>query len=224
MKFAAFNGSPAGADSATHRMVSAFLRGAERAGAETENVLLSSHSIQLCQGCFACWFQTPGHCALQDDMEALLRLYQSADVVCFASPVYSWNMTALLKNFIDRLIPLKHPQLTENDGKFDMADAQQRPQRYVAIANCGFPGEHNFSIIQAAFSCCQPSLELYRNCGKLLRSKQPSVQPAVTAYLSAVEQAGYEFAANGEVCPATQAQLSMPLMDTPSYVKFLGMG
>ena len=224
MKFTAFNGSPAGKNSATHRMVSAFLRGVEHAGAETENVLLCEHSIALCQGCFSCWFQTPGQCVHQDDMAALLDSYQSADVVCFASPVYSWNMTALLKNFIDRLIPLKSPRLTEEQGRFDMADAQRRPQQYVTMANCGFPGEHNFSIIQAAFSCCQPSLEIYRNCGKLLRSKQPSVQAVVSEYLSAVEQAGYEFAADGAVCPATLERLSMPLMRTPDYVKFLGMG
>ncbi len=209
MKFTAFNGSPAGEKSATGRMLGAFLAGAARAGAETELYHLGDYSI--------------GQCVQHDDMEKLLRAYQSADVVCFGSPVYSWNMTALLKNFVDRLIPLKSPLLTEQNGNFDMADAAPRQQRFVTVSNCGFPGENNFSIIRAAFSCCAPSLEIYRNCGKLLVSKQESVQERVRAYLQAVEQAGYEFAANGEVTAETCAQLDAPLMSAAEYVQFLGM-
>ena len=83
MKFTAFNGSPAGKDSATNRIIEAFLKGAEGAGAETENYQLAEYEIGQCQGCFACWFQSPGKCVLQDDMEKLLRAYQSADVICF---------------------------------------------------------------------------------------------------------------------------------------------
>lgn len=89
MKFTAFNGSPAGEKSAAGRMLGAFLAGAARAGAETELYHLGDYSI--------------GQCVQHDDMEKLLRAYQSADVVCLDSPVYSWNMTALLKNFADRL-------------------------------------------------------------------------------------------------------------------------
>lgn len=160
---------------------------------------------------------------MQDDMKELLHAYRSADVICFGSPVYSWNMTALLKNFVDRLIPLKSPRIEESGGNFDMADAQRRTQKYVAIANCGFPGENNFSIIKAAFSCCSPSLEIYRNCGKLLKSKQPSVRAVVEEYLQAVEAAGYEMTADGQVCKETRQRLSMPLMSVQDYVKFLGM-
>ena len=223
MKFVALNGSPAGKNSATGRILTAFLAGAARAGAETEQYHLTDYHIKQCQGCFACWFQSPGKCTIDDDMEQLLQAYLSADIVCFGSPVYSWNMTALLKNFIDRLIPLKSPLLTEKAGHFDMADGEKRQQQYVAIANCGFHGENNFSIIQAAFSCCNPCLEIYRNCGKLLTSKQPAVQEIVADYLSQVEQAGYEMATNGFVSDNTKKQLAMDLMTTEDYIKFLGM-
>lgn len=135
MKFTAFNGSPAGEKSAAGRMLGVFLAGAARAGAETELYHLGDYSI--------------GQCVQHDDMEKLLRAYQSADVVCLDSPVYSWNMTALLKNFADRLIPLKSPLLTE--------------------------------------------------------------------------QAGYEFAAQGEVTAEPSTQLDAPLMSAAEYVQFLGM-
>lgn len=97
MKFTAFNGSPAGEKSAAGRMLGVFLAGAARAGAETELYHLGDYSI--------------GQCVQHDDMEKLLHAYQSADVVCLDSPVYSWNMTALLKN-LRPLIPLKSPLLT----------------------------------------------------------------------------------------------------------------
>lgn len=223
MKFVAFNGSPAGQNSATNRIITAFLAGAARAGAQTANYQLAEYQIGQCQGCFACWFKTPGRCVQSDDMPELMWAYQEADVVCLASPVYSWNMTALLKNFVDRLVPLKSPVIQEQHGNFDMADAQPRPQRFVAIANCGFPGENNFAIIKAAFSCCNPCLEIYRNCGKLLKSANPAVQSAVADYLRRVEQAGFELAAGGEVSAGTQAAMAEPLMSVSEYVKFLGM-
>lgn len=223
MKIIAFNGSPAGKDSATNRIIAAFLKGANGAGAQTELYQLAEYDVKQCQGCFSCWFQSPGKCVLSDDMDVLLDRYKQADIVCFGSPVYSWNMTGLLKNFVDRLILLKSPLITQNDGNFDMADSMRPPQKYVAISNCGFPGEHNFKIIQAAFSCCSPCLELYRNCGKLLQSKNPAVQNPVAEYLIAVEQAGYELVTLGAVSQATQEQLAMPLMSTQDYVRFLGM-
>lgn len=224
MNVIAFNGSPGGAGSATGRMLAAFLQGAERAGAETALYHLGDYDIRQCQGCFACWFQTPGRCVCRDGMEPLLQAYLSADVVCFGSPVYSWNMTGLLKNFVDRLVPLKSPRLVREDGDFDMADAVRRPKQYVAAANCGFPGENNFSVIRAAFSCCDPCLEIYRNCGRLLRTKEPSVQPVVEEYLEAVRQAGFELASAGEVSGGTRERLEMPLMGTEEYIRFLGMG
>ena len=113
MKFVAFNGSPAGKNSATGRMLTAFLAGATRAGAQTEQYQLGDYNIKQCQGCFSCWFHTPGKCKIKDEMEPLLTAYLSADIVCFGSPVYSWNMTALLKKYVERLITQKSHFITD---------------------------------------------------------------------------------------------------------------
>ncbi len=72
MKFIAFNGSPAGLNSATNRMLTAFLRDAAQVGAEPIYYQLCDYQIHHCKGCFSCWFQSPGKCVLQDDMEPLL--------------------------------------------------------------------------------------------------------------------------------------------------------
>lgn len=223
MKVIAFNGSPAGADSSTHVLVEAFFRGARRAGAETREVFLLEKNIAHCRGCFSCWFKTPGECVQQDDMAELLQAYQTSDIVCFATPVYTWNMTAALKNFVDRLTPLKSPLVIQRKEGFDLADTVRRTQSFVVISNCGFPGETNFETMRAVFSSCSPVLEIYRSCGKLLKSKDEQVRSAVEKYLLAVEQAGCELAAEGRVAEATQEQLRQPLMPAPEYIRFLGM-
>lgn len=223
MKVTVFNGSPAAAHSATHVLADAFLRGALRAGAEVEEVFLSEYDVRQCQGCFACWFKTPGRCVLHDDMATLLARYQASDIVAFGTPVYTWNMTALLKNFVDRLAPLKAPQLVETQGHFDLADAAVKTQRFVVLANCGFPGDNNFAVLQAAMACCAPVLEVYRNCGKLLVSKQEMARECVKKWLPALERAGEELVQMGDVCAETRAALAAPLMSTEDYVRFLGM-
>lgn len=223
MKFTVYNGSPSGRNSNTNVIAEAFLRGASRGGAETENIFLAEQKIGHCKGCFACWFRTPGKCVQNDDMTEFLRLYNESDVVCFATPVYTWNMTAYLKNFVDRLAPLKSSVIMEQNSRFDLADSKPKTQKFVVISNCGFPGEHNFEVMKAVFACCNPSLEIYRSCGKLLTSRAEKIQAVVVEYLSYVEQAGYEMVAQRDVSGETRRGLEMQLLPVQDYVKYLGM-
>jgi multimeric flavodoxin WrbA len=223
MKFIVFSGSPAGAGSNTNMIAEAFLNGAKKAGAETENIFLITKNIGHCKGCFTCWFKTPGKCVLQDDMTDLLSKYDSADVVCFATPVYTWNMTAALKNFVDRLAPLKSPLIVNSDDNFDLADFKLKTQQFVVISNCGFPGNNNFETMKAVFASCNPVLEIYRNCGKLLKSKDEKIKETVNEYLKGVEQSGYELATQNYVSEETKSKLEMQLMSIPGYVKYIGM-
>lgn len=223
MKFIIFNGSPAGKESATNKIGEAFLAGAKRASAETENVFLVDKNIEYCKGCFSCWFKTPGRCVIQDDMTELIKKYVEADIVCFGTPVFTWDMTANLKAFVDRLVPLKSPLIVQKGDNFDLDDTDVKTQKYVVIANCGFPGNNNFQVLKSVMASCNPVLEIYKNCGKLLKSKDDKIQKIVKEYLKVVEQAGYEMATSGDVSAITRENLNMELMSVQEYVSYLGM-
>lgn len=47
-----------------------------------------------------------GTCILRDDMANILNLYQKADVLVLATPVYFYGISAQMKTFIDRTYPI----------------------------------------------------------------------------------------------------------------------
>ena len=132
-------------------------------------------------------------------------------------------MTAALKSFTDRLAPLKSPLIVQQNEDFDLADTKPKTQQFVVISNCGFPGNNNFETMKAVFSSCNPVLEIYRNCGKLFKSKDASIKQVINEYLEAVEQAGFEMATQRVVTTETKQKMEMPLMEIHDYIKYLGM-
>jgi multimeric flavodoxin WrbA len=107
MKILGFCGSPRNGN--TEWMIEKLLEGARSAGAETEHILLRDKDIRLCTGCLSCEMkdeETPGVCVIKDDMEPLLEKMLAADAFVFGTPVYFYMLSGLLKNVMDRTIPV----------------------------------------------------------------------------------------------------------------------
>ena len=82
-----------------------FLEGAEESGNKVKLIRLPEKQINYCQACDAC-MKNGGTCIQDDDMKELLKLYQEADVLVLATPVYFYGITAQMKTFIDRTYPI----------------------------------------------------------------------------------------------------------------------
>ena len=84
---------------------------------EVRQYSLREMKIRPCTGCFHCWIKTPGTCSFKDESQVLCREYISSDLVLYASPLIMGYPSALMKNAMDRMIPLIHPYLQEIDGE-----------------------------------------------------------------------------------------------------------
>ncbi len=85
-------------------LAAAFADGARAAGNAVETVSLKGKSIGFCVGCLSC--QKTQTCVIRDDAVALAEKVKNADVVVFATPVYYYGPSGLLKTFLDRCNPL----------------------------------------------------------------------------------------------------------------------
>jgi len=68
-----------------------------------EIAVLSDYDLRTCRGCKACFDRGEERCPLRDDRDVLIQKMDDADAVVFASPNYSWQVSGLMKVFLDRL-------------------------------------------------------------------------------------------------------------------------
>ncbi|MDA8333385.1 MAG: NAD(P)H-dependent oxidoreductase [Peptococcaceae bacterium] len=226
MKILAVNGSPHGAAGNTERILEPFLAGAGEAGARTETVYLKDKRIEHCKGCFTCWTKTPGVCVHKDDMGELLARIRETDVLVFATPLYVFTVSGLMKDFMDRIIPLASPYILKRGDQYIHpprypGERKGLQGRIVLIANCGYPERHHFGGLVETFRLFTsgPDFELAAvilcAAGPLLGVAQ--AKDGVGWYAAAARAAGRELVQTGAVAPETQALLDRDLIDPETY-------
>jgi len=120
--------------------VQAILEGAREKGAETHTIYLTDKHLEFCKNCRRCT-QAPGRqrgqCVQQDDLESILHEIDAADAIVLGSPVNFWNLTAIFRQFMERL--LGHVYWPW--GQAAPASRIERPVRKAAlVASSAMPG------------------------------------------------------------------------------------
>jgi multimeric flavodoxin WrbA len=108
MKLLAFLGSPR-SNGNTDTLANKILDGARAAGVDTQSIALRGLEIQPCTGCDRCW-KTEKPCIFTDDMTGLYDAIAHSDAFLFATPVYWYGPTTLMKTLIDRLVVFNRPK------------------------------------------------------------------------------------------------------------------
>ncbi len=218
MHVMAINGSPRKEKSSTYHILGPLLEGMRAAGATTELVHLGHLQIKPCLGCFLCWVKTPGKCVQQDDMAAVLERFVQADLLVFGTPLYHYNMSGLMKNFIDRTLPSYEPWLVEDPdhpGKSGHPDRYPRDRAMLLVSPCGFPEFDHFAPLVQYFQFFAQKLG-WRYLGEILRPGGESLsdeqyQERFVWYYNLVRQAGEQLIRQGRIAPEVQAGLRQDL-------------
>jgi NAD(P)H-dependent FMN reductase len=87
--------------------VDEILKAAQAAGAQTSKIYLIDKHIEFCTNCRTCTQQpgpTRGVCPLNDDISEILDRLDAADALVIASPINFFNVTAVTRKFLERLL------------------------------------------------------------------------------------------------------------------------
>jgi multimeric flavodoxin WrbA len=222
VKVLALNSSLRSSDqSKTELMLNCLVKGMRDAGAEVEQVALREKTIKNCIGCYTCWTKTPGTCIHKDDMtNDLFPKWRESDVVVYATPLYNYAMTAMLKAFIERTLPSNQPFFEIHKGRMFHPLRQKTPAA-VILSVSGMPDDDHFGALSTHVRYLYASpgrrllAELYRPAAEAMT--HPFFKDQLDDILDATTQAGRELVRSMKVSSETLKRITKPLIDAQSF-------
>lgn len=213
------NGSPKGKNSNSLKLAYSFIEGLKSEYANNgkeisiEELHVASMNIDACKGCFTCWKKTPGICCIKDDMQTVIGKQLKADIILWSFPLYYFNVPGILKNLIDRQLPMSLPFMSSREDGYGSGSHDSRynmeGKRHVLISTCGFySAEGNYDSVLRMFDhfLGKGNYEtVFCGQGELFRVKELSAR--TEEYLDAVKVAGAEYAETGMISTKTHAVL-----------------
>lgn len=76
------------------------LKAAAESGAEIKKVYARDLKMSGCRECKGC--EKTGNCVVKDDMQKLYPLFEEADVIVLASPIFFYGLASQVKAVVDR--------------------------------------------------------------------------------------------------------------------------
>ncbi|MDW7733302.1 MAG: flavodoxin family protein [Methanolobus sp.] len=140
MKVVGFVGSPR-KNGNTDVLVQQVLDGAVEAGADVEKFYINEMDFRGCQGCNYC--RAVDGCKLNDDMTKAYEALKNADGIVFGSPIYFFQFTGQMRQFIDRCFALLNPDFTPR---------LEAGKKAVIVGAQGAPDAGAFTSVYEEFS------------------------------------------------------------------------
>jgi len=220
MKILAINGSYRGDKGHTRVLIDKILSGVRAAGSECEIVTLAHFKINRCLACDRCQSKESYLKCVQsekDDVQQIFQKMSESDLLIFATPVYVFGFSVLLKTLLDRTYGISDCSkliLSKSGMLFHHTNKSVSGKPFAAVICCdnmedATPANAiSYFKTYARFQDANLAGILVRNAGRLADyGKEPSRQqifPKLAEVYKAYERAGRELATQGYITKSTQ--------------------
>lgn len=119
----------------TASLLKPFVQALEKKGVDCKTFDVYDMNLNPCVACRTCqkdW--TVFGCPQDDDMQEIFDAAMEADLLVFASPIYSWYCTPPVKNVLDRLVYGMNKYYGE-----EMGPSIWKGKKMALISTCGYP-------------------------------------------------------------------------------------
>jgi multimeric flavodoxin WrbA len=162
-------------------LVTAALSAAREHGAETEMIYLVDQPIEFCTNCRTCTQEAgtdPGICIHHDAMSGILDRYLKSDGVVIGAPVNIFNLNAVTRRFMERLVCFAYWPWGQPGYTLRMKDRGKKAVLITSGAMPGFMGRFFTGAVRALKITAQtlgakPIATLF--VGLSAQNKMPSV-------------------------------------------------
>jgi multimeric flavodoxin WrbA len=233
----AINGSHRGEKGYTHFLLNKLRIGAEKQGAAYEEILLANRTIHHCLGCRTCSKQNHYlKCVYdqKDDVSAIFDTMRKADILIYATPIYIFAMTGLMKTFLDRITSTADSSLltvSQSGLFFHHIDKKLSSKPFVVLTTQdNFEHETSknvvsyFQTFSRFFDASQIGTIRCKSGGLVGHGNdktKESEYPEIKAVYSSIEHAGVELARDGRISAKTQKGCNQNIITMPKVVEFL---
>lgn len=124
-------------------MLQAVLKGAKAEGVQVEEIYLRDYQYSSCVGCERC--RKDKACTkLMDGMQLIYPQLEEAKGLVLASPTHQYNVTALMKAFLDRLY--QYYDFTDDHPRQYSSRLADQGRKAAFAAVCEQTDEHSFGF------------------------------------------------------------------------------
>jgi putative NADPH-quinone reductase len=233
MKILAINASYRGNKGHTRFLIDKLFKGAAAVGAECQVVTLAQLKINRCLACGQCqtgeYFLECVH-EDRDDVAAVYRQMAEADILVYATPVYVFGISGLLKTFLERFYSRgdsRDLKVSKSGLMFHDVDHVTCSKPFVALVCCDNLEDETPRNALAYFQTFSRFLDapqvgvLVRNGGRLSGhghdpEREKSVPKILNVY-AAYEQAGHELAMEGRIRRSTERRANQEIVPVPIF-------
>ncbi|MFH0734842.1 MAG: flavodoxin family protein [bacterium] len=237
MKIVAINGSHRGEQGYTQFLLNLIKEGVEETGSEFETIVLAKQKINICKGCRVC--QTTKHyleCVYDqnDDVAQLFNIIRDADFLIFATPIYIFNMTGLMKIFLERITSTADSAIhtiSENGLFFHHIDKTLFSKPFMLLTcQDNIEDETNKNVV-SYFKTFSKFLDasligvINRKLGGLIKHGKDktaeSKYPEIINIYKAIKNCGKEISKTGVIAKKTLTEANKNIIKMPVIVEIL---